>query len=73
MRSNIALSSKAGFVVAISMNGFASSGMSAHLRNSFTRPRIEFRYRSTTSVVSTSTAWTPFAPCTWTTFPPERL
>jgi hypothetical protein len=52
----MALSSNAGFVVAISMKGFASNGMSAHFRNSFTRPRIEFRYLSTTSDVSTSTA-----------------
>src|SRR5438309_3598171 len=55
------------------MNGLASRGMSAHFRNSLTRPRIELRYRSTTSVVSTSTAYTFFAPFTSMTFPPERL
>src|SRR3989441_10158263 len=55
------------------MNGRASRGMSAHLRNSLTRPRIEFRYRSTTSAVSTSTACTWFVPFTSMTFPPSRL
>src|SRR2546422_2540648 len=69
----MALSSNAGFVAAISMNGLASRGMSANFRNPLTRPRIELRYRSTTSVVSTSTACTFFAPLTSMTLPPDRL